>query len=285
MRILLAGAAAIALSGCSWLGLGNNNNYNDYGYNANTGYYGQQAQQAPKVAPKACNSHQCLSRWNLEAAIGPSFVVGGNAITGDDTNAGSGANINEISFNEGFDRGWRGELGGSYALSPNRKVTANVFYDEANGSGPLDLGTIGADQLTGQLSDYQSYGAEIGVRQYFAPRRAPLLKSIRPYVAAKLGVARVEDISLENAQVAGAAFGAGPIPLTDSDWVGSAAGLFGVETPIARYTTLALESGIRYTQSPSSDNSVLSPGTPLAGINNGGGRLSIPVMLRGRYRF
>ena len=282
MRILLAGAAAIALSGCSFLGLGGNQDYKDYGYNGQTGNYGYQAQ---KPAPKACNSGQCLSRWNLEAAIGPSFIVGGNAITGDDTNAGSGANINEISFNEGFDRGWRGELGGSYALSPNRKVTANVFYDEANGSGPLDLGTIGADQLTGQLSDYQSYGAEVGVRQYFAPRRAPLLKSIRPYVGAKLGIARIDDISLENAQLAGAAFGAGPIPLTDSDWVGTAAGLVGVETPIARYTTLALESGIRYTQSPSSDNSVLSPGTALAGINNGGGQLSIPVMLRGRYRF
>ena len=282
MRILLAGAAAIALSGCSFLGLGGNQDYKDYGYNGQTGNYGYQAQ---KPAPKACNSGQCLSRWNLEAAIGPSFIVGGNAITGDDTNAGSGANINEISFNEGFDRGWRGELGGSYALSPNRKVTANVFYDEANGSGPLDLGTIGADQLTGQLSDYQSYGAEVGVRQYFAPRRAPLLKSIRPYVGAKLGIARIDDISLENAQLAGAAFGAGPIPLTDSDWVGTAAGLVGVETPIARYTTLALESGIRYTQSPSSDNSVLTPGTALAGINNGGGQLSIPVMLRGRYRF
>lgn len=282
MRILLAGAAAIALSGCSFLGLGGHHDYKNYGYNAHTGNYGYQAQ---RPAPKTCTSGQCLSRWNLEAAIGPSFIVGGDAITGNDTNDGFGADINEISFNEGFDRGWRGELGGSYALSPNRKVTANVFYDEANGSGPLDLGTIGADQLTGQLSDYQSYGAEVGVRQYFAPRRAPLLKSIRPYVGAKLGVARIDDISLENAQLAGAAFGAGPIPLTDSDWVGSAAGLVGVETPIARYTTLALESGIRYTQSPSSDNSVLSPGTALAGINNGGGQLSIPVMLRGRYRF
>ena len=283
MRILLAGAAAIALSGCSFLGLGGHQDYKDYGYNAHTGNYGYQAH---KPAPrKTCNSGQCLSRWNLEAAIGPSFIVGGDAITGNDTNDGFGADINEISFNEGFDRGWRGELGGSYALSPNRKVTANVFYDEANGSGPLDLGTIGADQLTGQLSDYQSYGAEVGVRQYFAPRRAPLLKSIRPYVGAKLGIARIDDISLENAQLAGAAFGAGPIPLTDSDWVGTAAGLVGVETPIARYTTLALESGIRYTQSPSSDNSVLSPGTALAGINNGGGQLSIPVMLRGRYRF
>ena len=282
MRILLAGAAAIALSGCSFLGLGGNQDYKNYGYNAHTGNYGYQAQ---KPLRKTCTSSQCLSRWNLEAAIGPSFIVGGDAITGNDTNDGFGADINEISFNEGFDRGWRGELGGSYALSPNRKVTANVFYDEANGSGPLDLGTIGADQLTGQLSDYQSYGAEVGLRQYFAPRRAPVLKSIRPYVEARLGAARVDDISLENAQLAGAAFGAGPIPLTDSDWVGTAAGLVGVETPIARYTTLALESGIRYTQSPSSDNSVLSPGTALAGINNGGGKLSIPVMLRGRYRF
>ena len=72
MRILLAGAAAIALSGCSFLGLGGNHDYNNYGYNANTGNYGYQAQ---KPAPKACTSGQCLSRWNLEAAIGPHLLL------------------------------------------------------------------------------------------------------------------------------------------------------------------------------------------------------------------
>ena len=75
------------------------------------------------------------------------------------------------------------------------------------------------------------------------------------------------------------------IPLYRSSWVGSAAGLVGVETPIARHATIALESGVRYTQSPRSDNSRLDGSTLFSGINNGGGRVSIPVMLRGRYRF
>ena len=53
MRILLAGAAAIALSGCSFLGLGGNQDYKNYGYNAHTGNYGYQAQ---RPAPKTCTS-------------------------------------------------------------------------------------------------------------------------------------------------------------------------------------------------------------------------------------
>lgn len=279
MRILLAGAAAIALSGCSWLGLGSNQDYKNYGYNANTGNYGYQAQNA---APKACNSEQCLSRWNIEAAVGPSFVVSGDAITGDQANS---AGLNNISMNDAYDVGYRAELGGSYALNPNRKITANGFYEKADSDGVQDWGTVGGQNFTGALSDYESYGAELGLRQYFAPRRAPLVKSIRPYVEGKLGAAYIDDINIEGAELGGTAFSATDIPFYESGWVGTAAGMVGVETPLTRYSTIALETGIRYTQGPDTDTSVLAPGFPIAGTNNGGSRTTIPVMLRGRYRF
>ena len=94
--------------------------------------------------------------------------------------------INNISFSEAYNEGIRGEIGGSYALSPNRKVTGNVFYEHADSEGVLDLGTVGIlnqQTLSGSLSDYQSYGAEIGLRQYFAPRRfGGIIGNIRPYV-------------------------------------------------------------------------------------------------------
>ena len=278
MRILILGVSAIALSGCSWLGLGSNNDYKSYNHNANYGNYNYQ----PK-ATNGCNTGKCLSRWNLEAALGPTINIGGNAITGDRTNAGTPANINNISFKQAYKPGVRGEIGGSYALSPNRKITGNVHYEQADSEGTLDWGTIGGQNLTGALSDYETYGAEIGLRQYFAPRRGPLIGNIRPYVEGKLGATHLNDINIEGAQLGGAAFSATDVPFYRSGWVGSAAGLVGVETPIARHATIALESGIRYTQGPRSANGL--EGTPLAGTNNGGSRTSIPVMLRGRYRF
>ena len=283
MRILILSVSAIALSGCSWLGLGNKTDYRNNQYQQNTGSYGYKTNTSR--SSNGCHTGQCLARWNIEAAVGPTFNVGGDVISGDETHPGSGAAINNVSFSEAYTAGIRGELGGSYALSPNRKVTGNVFYEQADSEGILDLGTVGGDQLFGSLSDYESYGAEIGLRQYFAPRRfGGIVGNIRPYVEGRLGATRLEDVSLENASLGFNPL-ADDIPLYRSGWVGSAAGLAGVETPIARHATIALESGVRYTQGPRTDTTILNGAAPLAGINNGGGRLSIPVMLRGRYRF
>jgi hypothetical protein len=278
MRILLAGAAAVALSGCSFLGLGGHHDHKDYSYNAKTGDYGYQSY---KPAPKACQSNQCLSRWNLEAAVGPSFMVGGKALTGDKANI---TTLNNVSMKDAYNTGFRAELGGSYALNPNRKLTGNVFVDEAKSDGTLDWGTVAGQAVTGSLSDYKSYGAELGLRQYFAPRRGFILNSVRPYVEGKLGAAHLDDVTIQGGELGGAAFAAN-VPFTKSGWVGTAAGMVGVETPLTKYSTIALETGVRYTQGPDSDNTVLAPGLPLAGTNNGGSRTSIPVMLRGRYRF
>ncbi len=285
MRILILSVSAIALSGCSWLGLGNKTDYRNNNYQQNSGSYGYKTNKTR--SSNGCHSGQCLARWNIEAAVGPTFNVGGTAISGDE--AHPGVAINNISFSEAYNEGIRGEIGGSYALSPNRKVTGNVFYEHADSEGVLDLGTVGIlnqQTLSGSLSDYQSYGAEIGLRQYFAPRRfGGIIGNIRPYVEGKIGATRLDDISLEGATVGGTSALAPDIPFYRSGWVGSAAGLAGIETPIARHATIALESGLRYTQGPRTDTSVLAAGTPLAGINNGDGRLSIPLMLRGRYRF
>jgi len=286
MRILLLGTAALALSGCSFLGLGGQNKAQQayQNYNANTAYNTQQARAVQHAKP-ACQG-QCLARWNIEGAIGPEFNAGGgNVITGSQTHDLPGVAINDIGFSQAYDRGWRAELGGSYALSPNRKITATGFYSEANGNSQ-NIGTINGETLTGSLSDYQSFGGELGLRQYFGIQPVPVLKSVRPYVEGRLGATRIDDIELQNAQLGDVAFGDGSdIGFYDSDWVGSAAGLVGVETPLTRYSTIALETGVRWTQRPGSDNSDIPAGTALSGANNGGSRLTVPLMLRGRYRF
>ena len=282
MRILILGVSAIALSGCSWLGLGNNKAQNSYNQLANTGSYSYQK----NAGSNGCSTGQCLARWNIEGGFGPSFNIGGSAITGDETNAGTGADINNISFREAYRPAYRGELGASYALSPNRKITTTGFYEQAESDGVLNLGTVNGEFVTGELSDYRAFGGEVGLRQYFAPRRGGrIIGNVRPYVEGRLGATRLRSVDLEGATIGGTAIGTDDIPFYRGSWVGSGAGLVGVETPIARRATLALESGVRYTQSPRTSTSVLGAGNVLGGINNGGGRVSIPLMLRGRYRF
>jgi len=287
MRILLLGTAALALSGCSFLGLGDKQYDN---YNNQTGYYGQTA--APAAAPMAtskCHSGNCLARWNLEGGLGTAFNVDGTAVTASQANPtnvdGLDTDFRTISMKDAYDAGKRIELGGSYALAPNTKVTLMGNYEQADSDGAQDWGTIDGEQLTGALTDYESYGVELGLRQYFKPRKGIILNSVRPYVEGRLGAAHVDDIAIRGSQLGGEVFSAADVPFYDGGWVGSAAGLIGVETPVAKYMTVGLETGIRYTQELDSDNSALQPGSPLAGLNNGGSRTSIPLTLRGRYRF
>jgi len=65
--------------------------------------------------------------------------------------------------------------------------------------------------------------------------------------------------------------------------VASAAGLVGIETPLTRYSTIGLETGVRYTQGLDASNDVNNFGLQGAGAK--ANRTTIPVMLRGRYRF
>ena len=284
MRILMLGVAAVALSGCSFLGLGGNkSNYNNTNYNP-TGYYGQNVAQTP-VTNTGCHSGNCLARWNLECGIGAVFPAGNNIITSSRVNPNPDNDFNSVSFGDAYDTGVRAELGGSYALAPNTKVTLFGHYEEANSDGVQNLGTIGGETLTGSLTDYQAFGAEIGLRQYFRPVNGVIFKSVRPYVEGRVGASRVDDIALRGAELGGNQFSATDIGLYDNSWVPTAAGLVGIETPVARYTTIGLETGLRYQGGLESDNSVLSAGSTLGGLNNNNSRLSIPLTLRGRYRF
>jgi len=276
----MLGTAALALSGCSFLGANGQKNHSNY--NAHTGYYGQQVAHAPQ---QKCHSGNCLARWNLEGGIGPVFPAGKNIITASRTNDNPNRDFNSISFGDAYKTGVRGELGGSYAMAPNTKVTLLGHYEQAKSAGDQNWGTVNGQQLTGALSEFKSYGAELGLRQYFAPVNGVVFNSVRPYVEGRAGVSRVGDISARNVQFDGVSAGAGDIALYDDSWVGTAAGLVGIETPIAKYTTIGLETGVRYQGGLKSDNSVLAAGSQLGGLNNNRGRYSIPVTLRGRYRF
>ena len=247
--------------------------------------YVEQQFVQPVAAAPTCHSGNCLSRWNLEGGIGAVFPAGRNILTSSRTNNVAGTDFNSVSFGDAFDTGIRAELGGSYALAPNTKVTLLGHYEKADSNGVQDLGTINGDPLTGALTDYEAYGVELGLRQYFAPRPIPVLKSFRPYVEGRIGVSHVDDIRLVGADLAGAPFNGGTIPLYEDSWVPTAAGLVGIETPVARYTTIGLETGLRYQGGLESDTSVLAAGTDIGGLNNNRGRYSIPLTLRGRYRF
>ncbi|MEM7730140.1 MAG: hypothetical protein AAF311_12840 [Pseudomonadota bacterium] len=285
MRKLLLGAAAISLSGCSFLGMGNG--HSQYAYNPAPAYgsgYGGYGSTNAGCAPihAVLADGNCLSRLNFEGGIGISGNVGGgDVITGDQATLG-GAAIRNVDFKEAYKPGLRAEAGMSYALDPVTKITAMAFADEADGDGVVNFGTIGGQALTGQLSDYESKGIEVGVRRYFRPSPAPLVRSVRPYIEGRVGASYQDAIVIQNASLGGAAVAGGQVGLYDSGWVPAAAGLVGIETPVSPRATVGIETGIRYTGKQDSTDLT---GTAFNGINDGSDRWSMPLMLRTRYRF
>lgn len=282
MRKLLLGAAAISLSGCSFLGFGGSSAHNGYSSPSyGTGYASTGSKCSPSHAVLA--NGNCLSRLNIEGGIGASFNVGGDIVTGDQSNF-AGTNVRNVDYDEAYDTGVRYELGASYALSPNTKVSATGFIDEADSAGNVNFGTIGGQAFTGSMSDYKSTGLELGLRKYFNPKSAPIVRSVRPYVEGRVGAAYQDAVFMENAQLGGVNIGTGRLAFTDSGWVPSAAGLVGLETPLTRFSTIGVETGIRYTGSADQNTTTFGPG-PFQNLNDSDGRISVPLMLRGRYRF
>lgn len=269
------------------MGIGNNSGSHAY----SGGHYAQ----APN-AHDCCFGDKKMSRWNVEAGVGPEFIVGGDALTGSQSHPGFTAPetlLEDVSMQDAYDTGYRAELGASYAVTPNRKITGQVYYAKAEGN-DVAFGLQEDEVIRGQFSDYEAYGVEAGIRQYARPVRAPLINSFRPYVEGKLGAAYVEAMTLDNVRAGAAADPRTPTSLTlyEDSWVPTAAGLIGVETPLFKRMTIGVETGIRYTGKPKSDNTSYVAGTAqgdfnqrYAGINNGGDRFTVPLTIRGRYRF
>ncbi len=271
MRILLLSTAAIALSGCSWLGLGGHHG-STHAQNNSYGAY-KTSQQ-----PRQHNTNH-LARWNVEGGFGREFMAGGNLLSGAD-NSLRITTPAKLSMKSAYETGKRFDLGGSYAVNPNRKLIVNGFQSKFDGERQI-IGTQGATTLSGQISDYDSYGIEAGMRQYFLPMNAPLVRSVRPYVEGRLGATHVDDINIgqiTRTSPGGVVTNRGSYRAYDGGWVPNAAGLVGVETPLFNRMTVGVETGIRY-----SGKLDAVPGG-FAG-ENGGEKWSVPLSLRGRYRF
>ncbi len=241
---------------------------------------------------QCCVGGKTLSRWNMESAIGAEIFASGNAISGSKSPPAlfPTTALQDVKMSDAYAVGYRAELGGSYALNPNRKLSLQGTYSQFDGN-EVSWGQQGLNTLRGTMSDYKSYGIEAGIRQYAMPTRFPLLKSVRPYVEGKMGVAYIDDIRMENINEVG-----GPpnvntpanLAFYRASWVPTASGLIGIETPVFNRFTMGLETGIRYSGTQRTDTT--DTGTPgfnarYSGANNGGDRWSVPLTIRGRYRF
>jgi len=251
------GALALAGSGCAYQG-------SSYGSHSPasypTPYYGGCGSTYKPQGCQTVGGTRIDVEYSREQFVSGDIIEAGNVVGGDTYGA--------VGYKDAFKPGYRVSAGLTRDVNANTTVSARGFYKKAKAEDPFVVATNGGGNVTGSFSDYKSYGAELGVRQYMGPSTGGL----RPYLGATVGAAYVDDISLTT--------GGGTTVLNDATWVPTASGTAGFEVPVSQTASLALESGIRW-----EGKQDRAAAASAAGFTDDSSRLSVPVTLRGSFRF
>lgn len=252
------GAAALAASGCAYQGSSHHgNSWSSFSAPSH------QTRQHRAYRPAGYHQRQ-VGGTRMELDIGAEefnsgSLIDGGLVVGPNT-------YNQVDYKDAYKRGYRASVGLARDIRPNTAFTAKGFYKEAEAEDAFAVANNGG-AVNSSFTDYKSYGAELGLRQYLGGR-----SGFRPFVGGTIGAAYIDDINLEGPGVAG--------PLNEGGWVPTASATGGVELPFSQSASFALESGIRWTGSQ--DRTAIAAA---AGFTEAGDTTSIPVTLRGRFRF
>ncbi|NNE57564.1 MAG: hypothetical protein HKN36_05610 [Hellea sp.] len=268
MKRVLLGMTAIGLAGCNWGGSNHNQHY-QHGYQYG-GYYGHNGYQNA-MPVRMHGSQQINNRTAIEFSAGAEEFTGGNILP---RVVGTGGQINKVEYKDAYDTAWRATGGISYDVAPRTTLVARGFYKQAQSADDTITGFTGngGTAVTGNFSDMNSYGAEVGFREYLSNHNGPA--KLRPYMGATVGAAYLESVDFENGSANGNAF-AGPIEVFDNQWVPTASAVVGLEMPVSSSFSMGVESGLRYEGKRESDTANFETTDAY----------SVPVTLRGRFRF
>jgi len=258
MKRVLLGLTVLGLAGCNWGGQNHG-----YQYGGSHNYYNGYGHNAPMPKPH----YSRVPRTSLEFSAGAEEITGGNILP---TRVSLGGPIDKLTYKDTYDTGWRASGGIAHDLARRTTVTAKGVYKQADSKNDLVPVFVGpADGVfSGTLSDYKSYGAEVGVREYLNDQRSGI--QFRPYIGATVGAAYLESIDAN-----GIAGTTGPMEIFESEWVPTASAVLGVEVPMSNQISMGVESGIRYEGKRDSNGSLFETTDAY----------SVPVTLRGRFRF
>ena len=170
-----------------------------------------------------------------------------------------------------------------YAFDENSELFGQVRQTRA-GQGSVQVGGAYVPALDtelpvyGTFGDYSALSAEVGYRTYFGTAG-----SARPFVGARIGAARVNEIRA-TFEIPDAAITIPDAAFYDKGWVASAGLDVGVIVPIGETFSVTLASGVRYIADLKDDDSAIG-GLGLASINDTGSRVSFPLTLAARWDF
>jgi hypothetical protein len=182
---------------------------------------------------------------------------------------------------------------GAYGLGNGREVFGALKSAEADAGG-VQVGTATVPALggavlpvQGRFGAFEQLGVEVGLRQYFGGADS----AIKPYVAGRVGVARVEEIRASFTVPVPNGVGTEPndivlsnVAFFDDSTVWTIGADIGVSFDVSERFSLSAEAGIRYNSDLDGNDSAIG-GLGLARINDTGERWSAPILIRGALKF
>jgi hypothetical protein len=222
------------------------------------------------------------------------------------------AAVDDQDFSDVYGQSLTVGLDGNYGVSDSGEVFVTARYTTAQGDkfravdfSPDRVPLIGIPGFTGldaKLDDYHEVGGSVGYRQFFATN-----SPFTPYISGSAGIKYIHEINVDlnatNAGLFGAAPGLPALGLDDMDFYGSTitydVGLdIGFRYDVLPNVALGIETGLHFSGDLDSDDtslafidSLLDGGATslvpdvgqtgsFTGANNGGARLTIPLMAK-----
>ena len=172
---------------------------------------------------------------------------------------------------QAYGNGTRFDVSATYPRPSQGRYFTGTAYRTTYSGRDVSLPAIARPPLTGRISDYRMHGVEFGVRQY-SPKTAHVF---HPFIEARLGGAYVDDVSVKN--------NAGRTRLYESGWVPTASAMVGFEAPASEPLTVGVETGVKVQGRLKADDSLRA--RQVNARSTSGSAVTIPLILRGRYRF
>lgn len=173
------------------------------------------------------------------------------------------------------------ELG--YGLSERGELFLQARETSAD-DGRVRVGTAYVPALAtgldvfGRFSDYDAYTWEVGYRHFFGD-----MDKFRPFIAARLGATET-DVIQATFEIPDAGITIPNAPFYEKGWAASGGLEAGVLVPFTERFSMTFTAGLNYIGDLSDDDSAIA-GLGLAAINDTGSRVSLPVMVTGRWDF
>ena len=219
-----------------------------------------------------------LEKFSLEFGIGWD-----NGITGNINSSAIGTISNQVvvitrnSYNDVYGAGLHLRFGGGYLFKPDTEARVTFSFQSLDADFVTPMGDMGASNLYGQYTDYQTFGIDFGLRRY-----ATLRPKLRAYGEGTLGVGFVDktDVTL-------VAPGINYVSKVNDFYDQTAAFTFGVSAGIdvqgGEHVSYFGQLGLRYVSGMTEIDDL--EGTGLDTINDKSARWTLPFIVGVKYRF